>query len=115
MTNNVLRERIRAGAALLDAEGPQDWRDRIDTDELDMFYVTHCVLGQLFGDYTSGVNALTGTVYRGLESFRLEWAVEHGFEASTMLDDDHEFNGHGSYRYADLDAAWREELSSVPV
>lgn len=53
-----LDELVRASIDLLDAKGPADWRTRIVAVDLDINNVSNCVLGQLFGEYRFGVNAL---------------------------------------------------------
>ncbi len=50
-------ERVGAGAALLDGRLP-GWRDLVDVDRLDLAVCDECVLGQIFGDYSRGVDAL---------------------------------------------------------
>ena len=52
-----LRTRIERGAKLLDERAP-GWRERIDLDRLDMGGCFDCVLGQLFGGYSTGADAL---------------------------------------------------------
>ena len=39
-------------------EIPADWRDNIDPSRLDMASASRCILGQLFGSYSAGLNAL---------------------------------------------------------
>jgi Uri superfamily endonuclease len=78
------------GAALLDERLP-GWRRVIDPDGLELRHCSECILGQLFGDYDRGLQAL------GLSED----------DAST----------HGFYRPARstwerLNAAWRKVLAS---
>jgi hypothetical protein len=63
--------RVAQGAALLDAEVP-GWAQRIDLPSLSMRDGSHCVLGQLFGDYFNGTSTL-GIKYQWQEK------VSHGF------------------------------------
>jgi hypothetical protein len=53
-----IAERVAAGAALLDERVP-GWHDAIDVDRLDIDSPTQCVLGQLYGDYLAGEDALS--------------------------------------------------------
>ena len=53
---------VRAGALLLDKEKP-GWWEEVDVDQLDMGGVRNCVLGQLQGDYATGIDKL------GISSF----------------------------------------------
>lgn len=52
-----IRARVAAGATLLDAERP-GWAGRIDVDQLQMGSCVRCVLGQLYGEYSDGCEAL---------------------------------------------------------
>ncbi|HYF13429.1 MAG TPA: hypothetical protein VD928_04010 [Candidatus Paceibacterota bacterium] len=46
------------GAALLDLEGPPNWDEEIDERKLDGCHFIRCPLGQLFGTYQHGIEAL---------------------------------------------------------
>jgi hypothetical protein len=70
-------DRVREGAAFLDAQVP-NWRAGIDPFDLDLRSHTQCVLGQLFGHYNDGMQAL------GLGWVELE---HYGFDS----DDDADF------------------------
>jgi hypothetical protein len=54
---NTITRRVRRGATLLDQEQP-DWFEEIDTRTLDVRYMDLCPLGQLYGDYKDGLDAL---------------------------------------------------------
>ena len=58
----TLEERIRLGIAWLDAYGPKGWRRKITAAiKADRFYLgspSHCVLGELYGDYCTGIEKL---------------------------------------------------------
>lgn len=56
MSRFTIAGRVARGVALLDERGPQGWRDKIDLDRLDIIY--NCVLDQVFGDFTGGMEAL---------------------------------------------------------
>ncbi len=51
--------RVLRGAVILDNYfGKQDWRSEINLDKLVMEDPFRCVLGQLFGDYTTALHKL---------------------------------------------------------
>ncbi|MGW4128017.1 hypothetical protein [Amycolatopsis japonica] len=52
-----LATRVRRGVALLDEKVP-GWHQRIDVEELVISSSEHCILGQLFGLYSAGTDAL---------------------------------------------------------
>ena len=80
---STVSERVDAGAALLDKRIP-GWFNLVSVDTLKIYDPTLCVVGQLFGDYLGGLDALGVNI-----------AAEYGFNA---YDDE----------YTELDAAWRE-------
>lgn len=75
--------KVAQGVQLLDQNVP-NWRDKINVDNLDLGSCSICVLGQVFGDYNDGLNAL------GVDGY------------------DYGFNTTGSY--ASLKEAWVEAL-----
>lgn len=95
-----VEDRVRYGAQLLDEVGPADWRSRIKVDSLYMASWSHCILGQLYGTFRTGVRTLM------LDEAH---AVSHGFHlfSETWEEDPTTF--------ADLAAAWRTELATVPA
>lgn len=52
-----VQTRVAAGVAFLDRQVP-GWVDRIDVDNLNVASPVNCVLGQLYGMYSSGISAL---------------------------------------------------------
>lgn len=52
-----IAERVEAGAAFLDERHP-GWVDDIDTEKLDLIDCRVCVLGQLFGSFSRGLDTL---------------------------------------------------------
>lgn len=61
---------VARGVALLDADRP-GWRHLVDVKQLDMWDYKRCVLGQVYGDYLSGVREL------GLHAFFAD--TDNGF------------------------------------
>jgi hypothetical protein len=57
MNIEAIAERVAAGAALLDEKIP-GWRDEINIKTLDLVSFRQCILGQLFGHYRDGLEAL---------------------------------------------------------
>lgn len=51
------QDRVRRGVARLDTYRP-GWRSEIDTDRLDLGSMYDCVLGQLYGSFSKGKDAL---------------------------------------------------------
>lgn len=83
---------VKNGVEILDNHfGDRSWTKKIDLDNLDLGSCGVCVLGQLFGDYTEG-----------LDELGLSGGHSYGFDASS-----------GSYR--ELTAAWKEALGTNNV
>lgn len=65
-------ERVATGAALLDKINP-NWYTRIDSGSLDLLSTRYCVLGQIYGSYSKGLDELyidTGGYSQGFIIFR---------------------------------------------
>lgn len=102
------RERVRRGAAYLDGADP-GWRARIDPERLELSDGSHCILGQLHGEYRAGLmrtriwdgsSAPTPRLFAATSPVDLGFhARTNGSEATADLD------------YAHLNRAWREELA----
>ena len=60
---HIAARRVRRGAELLDRVHP-GWREKIQIDTLDISSTRHCILGQLYGSYSEGLNAV-GRVWTG--------------------------------------------------
>lgn len=94
--------RVAVGAALLDQTVP-GWWQRVDLETLDICRYNRCVLGQLFGDWIVGLDALFGTMPAGAEWVAAEqagfWVNEH--------QPDGECTDVSMPRYAALTEQWR--------
>lgn len=66
------RAAVERGAALLSEQMPR-WEKEIDVDRLAIYDGECCVLGQVYGEYGDGLQAL------GLDS--MAGAAEHGFDS----------------------------------
>lgn len=89
----ALHDRVQEGKKLLDELEP-DWRFLIDEDLLDMADCELCILGQLYGSFTDGVNHL------GIVAGHL-----YGFDIPPMLPRD---TANASYEL--LQQLWEAEL-----
>jgi hypothetical protein len=110
----TIRERAEAGAALLSTAQ----LSLINLDLLDMSNPERCALGQPFGDYGRGVNALFDDEGGSVEDM---WAADHGFlsnmdayEAMPADDEDYvawdEFDRQRRAEYRELTTTWREVI-----
>lgn len=89
-----LKKRVQRGADLLDRELP-NWFNRIDTVELNQESASHCVLGQLYGDWTEGLNKVFG--YR--------WDYKDSFDYGFSLSGSERWNTFGA-----LTRLWKKEI-----
>jgi hypothetical protein len=87
-------DRVALGAALLDQQSPDWWR-RVDLGELATDSCSHCVLGQLYGWYYTGLDRL------GLKD---DERVTYGFSERRWERWDPE-------NYRVLDEAWVREIA----
>lgn len=94
-----LRTRMMRGVEALDSVTPNWWKD-IDLKHLNLKDCVHCVLGQLYNDYTTGVEALT------------ELLDEHYLHADEHFDDatGHIIAEHYGFDHDDaLQCMWADE------
>lgn len=104
LTIEDARERVKLGAALLDAVRGDDWRSMIDVETLDIASVSRCVLGQIYGYYHDGTDILRESV--NLTEVK-NWTIRYGFAGSCNC-------CHEAYMPTSmLDQAWREYLTPV--
>lgn len=78
--NELQKERIRRGAALLDEKVP-DWHTRVNLTILDVDSFTLCVVCQIFGNFYDGLDSLGLTKYTATDydEVAVKAAAEHGF------------------------------------
>lgn len=86
-------EAVARGVAVLDQVRDDDWRSLIDLEDFNIASFNTCVLGQLYGDFGSGVEALFGP------DCPSNIAGAHGFDLTR------------NYGTAGLQQEWLEELS----
>lgn len=92
-----LKGRVERGIALLQKEHGNAWVEKINMKTLDLEDVKICVLGQVYGLYDVGIEAL----FDGDE----EDSVRHGFDIG---DSDEDWIG-----YSELQATWESYLSGI--
>lgn len=78
MTDPLYGIRVADGAALLDDVAP-GWTETIDLSALDINRCDRCVLGQIYGNYIFGVDAIWGPGHED-EWMRELLAVSYGFD-----------------------------------
>lgn len=90
--------RVKRGMALLEEKYGPEWASKVDLDILDLGSSSSCVLGQVYGDWSEGVEAL------GLNT------------DGGDLDDSHfGFDSQGDETYAELGRVWVRELRALGV
>lgn len=95
--------RIAKGVAILDVHAP-GWQEEIDPEALDLRSLTQCVLGQVFGGFGDGMEALFGSVYAEMNAHSQEClAARYGFESAEDV------------TYAVLTELWRERLAAYEL
>lgn len=91
-----LKERVLTGLLLLQERWGDDWVDHINPHMLSMSSSHYCVLGQLYGNYATGLKAL-----------QLLNGVEFGFEMDRA-----DVNRLWKKReYKELDKAWKSVIA----
>lgn len=95
--NNTVRARVYAGAAFLDAFLGTKWAKQIDPKRLAIANGSSCVLGQVFGDYSEGIDELN---LRDLNGVSVTMARTLGFECDKDA----------GVEYANLDTEWKKLL-----
>lgn len=94
--DDTIEARVTRGAQLLDERLP-GWVDRIDLDRLNLASSCNCILGQKFGDYLDGIDALFNCQNTD--------AINHGFDAFEDEGADAE-----AAEYEALTAEWRRVI-----
>lgn len=109
VSNDIIQSRVDKGAKLLDVE-VDDWRERINPDELWLESPMKCVLGQVFSSYSSGMEAL------GIDITDDVTTVEFGFEAenaTSAVPLDKFSKTEMLQEYVELSNEWKRRLSGV--
>lgn len=114
VTDETLRTRVDRGAKFLDKVMPF-WYEKINTNTLNMHSNTHCIIGQLSGDYGFGLYEyfekadpipVVEDPNLTQESNLLRFSVGHGFTMYPV--------SYGSvlvnYQFGQLAGYWTEEI-----
>lgn len=96
MNRHELAKRVEAGARFLDARLP-GWPRQIDVDKLQISHAHACVLGQVYGDYGRGVQALCLGARKVVDLGFFTSEADHSGEAACR-------------EYGELDDLWKEEI-----
>lgn len=96
--------RAGRGAAYLDAADP-GWHTRLDPATLELSDGSHCILGQLHGEFRIGLGRARILDFSSAPLASLS-PVDLGFQARRDLGDEIE-----ALDYAYLTRAWREEIA----
>jgi len=94
---NTAEEAAAAGAAFLDEKSP-GWRDWVDPTILAMSDEHMCVLGQLYGSYDNGLQALDM-----MDDAERSYALGFDSESSALNDQ----------RIQDLQTVWKKLVSTL--
>jgi hypothetical protein len=94
------RDQIAEGMRLLDENGPENWREKVNIEKLDMGEPElqggcGCILAQLYGDYVTGRQAL---------GIRRGGGTPYGFDCS--------YDDEKGLVYGPLTEEWKEALKS---
>jgi hypothetical protein len=102
------RKRVANGAELMNEFRP-GFRDRVALTSLDISSAGACMLGQEYGDFSDGLDALRKDVRAAGRSVGNYFAQDHGFQDGYAED-------YGiSVSYEALTIAWREEVFGRPM
>ena len=103
----TLRAAVGRGAAWLNEHRP-GWQDKIDLDRLALESCTRCVLGQLYGSFSEGLDVL-------FDSFRMGGrppdTAEFGFAVRDQEYGPDLSTDQARPAYGALTALWREEIA----
>ena len=97
------RARVRCGARYLDEHHP-DWHRSIDAESLELSNGSHCVLGQLHGDFRLGLGRSQMINLSSAPRASLS-PVAYGFKCVSNVPDDWQDRD-----YELLNRAWREAV-----
>lgn len=93
----IAADRVNRGAALLDEHEP-GWEARIVPDDINLACTSFCILGQAFGTFSKGLEALPGLGRGENNSWR------YGFDITTERQND-------PVSWRELDACWVDLLT----
>lgn len=100
-------ERVARGVRFLDAVKP-DWRKSVNLDILNLESPCRCIIGQVFGDYSSLFFWIP--IPETEDYIDMEFACALGFNAKNDWEDDIDLR---EIELAWLENAWRDVLKTV--
>src|SRR6478609_1123816 len=95
---------VLAGASLLDEKKP-GWYNNVDLNTLNVNHVYSCPLGQLFGTYSKGLNALFGQFDRPEDGAPFGFFIK--FEVPKKYDSSYTWG-----EYQKLTEEWKEQINA---
>jgi len=111
-------QRVSNGAALLDEVSP-GWEKLIDLDILDLSDGHSCIVGQVFGDWITGLDHITSirrSIWTDAKQYGFQYdAKQHGFQHDAQWDDElgseiYEKDVCNEYKW--LARRWRELITA---
>lgn len=87
----ALAETVARGIALLDEHGPEGWLEKIDPQDLNLQSTSQCVLGQVYGDFSVGLEKLLDESGREVilaSAYGFDWPQADGSECEDELADE---------------------------
>jgi hypothetical protein len=106
-----MQQAVTRGERVLDGQRP-NWRQHVAAHFISLDDDALCILGQLYGDFKTGVQHLAGSNYR-VEG--MTWAAYHGFDAppppAEVTTDQWLATRHHRYDY--LSNLWRTRLAPI--
>jgi len=89
---------------LNDHFGNEEWKSKIDLNDLDLKDTEYCVLGQVFGNFYDGLNAIQNN------SFWYTDRYSHGFAVTLDYGDMSDWKRENK-KWDNLTEEWRKQLS----
>jgi hypothetical protein len=103
----TIAERAARGAALLDEIRPGWWRS-VAFDQLAMDSCDQCVLGQVFGEYSDGLQALDAHANQGS---KVRVTIDEDYYGFDLTDVEKLGDADENAAWEDLASAWRSEVA----
>jgi len=117
---STVAERVQKGIDLLDAHGPENWRERIMLHEFNIKSACNCVLGFVYADATMDEGSLYCSTndmgyYKGKELLNIYesgQSADYGFDAHTFGYSG-DFDSRLRQDYEALQSEWLRRLMNV--
>lgn len=101
MTATAIADRVAKGISMLNAQDP-NWRDWVDFETLELSSLGECILGQVFGSWGRGTEALNITGHRSAQT-------ENGFD----LSEDEYYSEEVNDLWAELQSEWIKQIKAT--